>query len=135
MGAGIASMHYLGIAGIRANCIVETTYWGAAAALIVGVVVSWFALRAMTTPTKKTAMQTLSGAVLMGVAISGMHYVAMADTRFISSDGVAIISEPVLSQYTLASLCRVFGVFALRSFYIYCVAGAKQVFSFFRASR
>ncbi|MCI4664593.1 MAG: LytTR family transcriptional regulator DNA-binding domain-containing protein [Neomegalonema sp.] len=119
MGGGITSMHYLGIGAIRANCVVDTSLLGGVSALAVGVVVAWFALRVMTTP-RKNESQTLLAAVLLGIAISGMHYVAMADTRFLLSSGVEITAEPVLNEYYLASFAA-FLAFLICDLFIFIV--------------
>src|SRR6266566_1611209 len=80
MGLGIAAMHYTGMAAMREH--VELSYDGifVALSLIIAIGAStaalWLAFRTT------DLGQKLIAAVVMGVAISGMHYAAMGGTTF-----------------------------------------------------
>jgi NO-binding membrane sensor protein with MHYT domain len=80
MGLGIAAMHYTGMAAMREH--VDLSYDGrfVALSLIIAIGAStaalWLAFRTT------DLGQKLIAAVVMGVAISGMHYTAMGGTTF-----------------------------------------------------
>jgi NO-binding membrane sensor protein with MHYT domain len=75
-GVGVASMHYMGIAAMRLDA--SMSYNSAlfiasvAIAVVASTVALWFALRL------RNIWATVGAALIMGVAISGMHYTGMA---------------------------------------------------------
>lgn len=99
MGLGIAGMHYLGMSGVR-GCTVTHDLYGVAVALGIAIGASslalWFVFH------KRTTLETLAGAVFLGLAIAGMHYVAMFATTFTPLSGEAFSATPVLAQDMLA---------------------------------
>jgi NO-binding membrane sensor protein with MHYT domain len=105
MGSGIASMHYMGMNAIRANCIVGYAPLGVAASILVGIAVStlglWFTFR------ERGAWETAGGAVALGLAISTMHYVAMTATSFATAGDIIILDGPVLTQHNLAFIVAI----------------------------
>ncbi|MEM7523229.1 MAG: MHYT domain-containing protein [Pseudomonadota bacterium] len=103
MGCGVTGMHYLGMSAIRGGYTAESGWGGALLALSVGIVVSWIALRAFTAP-RTSNFQSLWAATLIGVAISAIHYIAMADTQFTPVSTANESIEPVISQYYIASV-------------------------------
>ncbi len=113
MGLGVCIMHYVGVAAVH---LAGPTYQAppfVAASFVVSVAASGFALWALGARPDRSRL--LLGAVALGLAISGMHYTAMAgmrldplcfDTsRFVEANGA-------LSRNTLALLATViaFGV-------------------------
>jgi NO-binding membrane sensor protein with MHYT domain len=86
MGLGIAAMHYTGMAALRGQA--ELSYDRLLVALSVVIAVGastaalWLAFR--TTGLR----QRLAGGVVMGLAISGMHYTAMGAAMFAASGPV-----------------------------------------------
>ena len=85
MGSGIAGMHYLGMAAIDIAPAIRYRPALVAASVVVGIVASWAALgltfRLRPTPAANPLVR-LGGAVLMGLAISGTHYIGMAAATF-----------------------------------------------------
>ena len=84
MGAGIASMHYTGMAAMRMNPGIDydPTLFGAS--LVIAVVASGAALWIAFNLRRNTPYVRLArggAAVVMGVAIVGMHYTGMAAAR------------------------------------------------------
>ena len=75
-GIGVASMHYTGMAAMRmpARMSYSPQLFGLSVviAIVAATAALWFALRLRGT------LATLSAAVIMGVAVSGMHYTGMA---------------------------------------------------------
>lgn len=106
MGGGIAVMHYLGMAALRCN--LEVGYDPAmvtlsiAVAILASGIALWFAFTLRGKPRRIVA------AAVMGAAISGMHYTAMAAAAFAPGDAPAAVAvAPVLSAPLLAILIAV----------------------------
>lgn len=99
-GLGIVFMHYLGMSAISGNCIVTYNPAGVAFATAIGIASSILALELAYR--RRTLIATAIGAVMLGLAISGMHYTAMAFTVFTAATEVAIIAAPALSSGILA---------------------------------
>jgi NO-binding membrane sensor protein with MHYT domain len=80
MGLGIAAMHYIGMAAMREHVDLSYDRTFVALSLIIAIGAStaalWLAFRTT------DLGQKLIAAVVMGVAISGMHYAAMGGTTF-----------------------------------------------------
>jgi NO-binding membrane sensor protein with MHYT domain len=75
-GVGVASMHYMGIAAMRMDATMQFSPVLFIASVVIAVVAAtvalWFALRL------RNIWSTVGAALIMGVAISGMHYTGMA---------------------------------------------------------
>lgn len=80
MGIGVAAMHYLGMYAMRMPA--ATYYDGGTAALSV-IVAMLASIAALWIAFKRRSMaQSLVGAMVMGVAVCGMHYIGMAAAHF-----------------------------------------------------
>jgi NO-binding membrane sensor protein with MHYT domain len=101
MGLGIAGMHYLGMGAIRGcGLAYDLRLVAASVAIAIGASMAalWFAFY------KRGMLTTLAGGVVQGLAITSMHYTAMAATFFVQL-GVAVeLSTPLFSQSLLAYL-------------------------------
>jgi NO-binding membrane sensor protein with MHYT domain len=79
VGLGVASMHYLGMAAIRAPDTLRynpgLVVLSVVIAVIAGTAALWAALRL------ENAWSALVASLIMGVAVSGMHYTGMAALR------------------------------------------------------
>ena len=100
MGAGISTMHYIGMSAIRANCVVSYAPPLVAASIVVGMAASTLALWLAFSPDRKP--HVMAGAAALGLAISGMHYTAMAAASFLPVEVLVEISGPALSLDLLA---------------------------------
>ena len=86
MGAGICAMHYIGMAALRITPSIVWNPWltGASAAIAIGAsaaaLLIFFWLRVA--GARRGWLYQLAAAVVMGLAISGMHYTAMAAANF-----------------------------------------------------
>ena len=114
MGLGISSMHYIGMAAVRANCLISYSYGLVAASVLIGIAAAslalWLAFNL------EGRWQTLAAAVVMGLAIAGMHYTAMAAATFLPVEVLIDYAAPALSPYLLAI------VVALAAFLIFGLA-------------
>src|ERR1700688_3663396 len=80
MGLGIAAMHYIGMAAMREHAAISYDFLFVALSLVIAIGAStaalWLAFR------NTDLWQKLAAAVVMGLAISGMHYTAMRAANF-----------------------------------------------------
>ncbi|MDR3374707.1 MAG: MHYT domain-containing protein [Ancalomicrobiaceae bacterium] len=100
MGGGIVAMHYLGMSALHTTLHLSHAPVFVLASIVVGVLASGMALWL---GFGIGAPRSLVGsAALMALAISAMHYMAMAGTSMHPISEVAPSSQPVLSQGLLA---------------------------------
>src|ERR1700687_4527437 len=86
MGLGIAGMHYTGMAAMRGHAELSYDLLFVALSLVIAICASPVALWLAFRPTDLG--QKLVAAVVMGLAISGMHYTAMRAAIFTAHDPV-----------------------------------------------
>jgi len=102
MGSGIAIMHYVGMAAIRGGCTISYSPALVGASVVVAILSAMLALwLAFNLAGWK---QTLAASVALGVAISGMHYTAMAAASFLPAEALVALSAPAMSPSLLASI-------------------------------
>jgi diguanylate cyclase len=113
MGLGVSLMHYVGISAVHLAGPTwhEPPY--VVASIAIAILASAFALWAL--DSRPTRSGLFLGAVALGLAISGMHYTAMAGMRLdpVCFDVSRFVgAEPALSRNALAALATVvaFGV-------------------------
>ena len=86
MGGGVGAMHYTGMAAIRAAARLSYDGVLVAASLAIAVTASvaalWLAFQFRHDHTRRRFQQRTGAAIVMGFAIAGMHYTAMAAARF-----------------------------------------------------
>jgi NO-binding membrane sensor protein with MHYT domain len=86
MGAGISAMHYSGMAAITVVPMIAYAPWLVAASIAIAVTASfaalWLAFQLRRGKSRTIALARAGAAVVMGLAISGMHYTAMAAAKF-----------------------------------------------------
>ncbi|WP_027543489.1 MHYT domain-containing protein [Bradyrhizobium sp. WSM2254] len=87
MGLGISGMHYTGMAAMRMAALIQyDPRWVVASILIAisaSIVALWLAFR------NTNAVQRLFAGLVMGLAISGMHYAAMQGAMFVPTSTMA----------------------------------------------
>jgi len=89
LGTGIGSMHYSGMEAMRLNGLVRYDATLFALSILVAVSLATLAFWIRSRLTSKFAASisgTVATSVVMGLAVSGMHYTAMAAAYFIRSD-------------------------------------------------
>jgi signal transduction histidine kinase len=107
MGAAISGMHYVGIWSMRLSARIGWDVRLVAASIAIAIVAAfaalWLAFRFRSESGARGVSYRLGGAVLMGFAISGMHYTAMAAMRFTSlTTPLPVPAEHVLATNGLA---------------------------------
>ncbi|WP_210587535.1 MHYT domain-containing protein [Streptomyces sp. GESEQ-35] len=101
-GLGIASMHYLGMAGMRLNGNLEYNTVTVAASVVIAVAAATAALWAA--GQVRGFMWSVGASLVMGLAVSGMHYTGMAALNVhvhtmsapVSGDSPAGIIAPIM---------------------------------------
>jgi len=102
LGAGIGIMHYTGMAAMRLEGFVGYNPYLFTLSIIVAVALSYLALRVKSDVVYLNTRRDVLVAVIMGGAVSGMHYTAMLAAYFVR-DGVEMHIPPSdLTTNTLA---------------------------------
>jgi diguanylate cyclase len=99
-GVGIVAMHYFGTGAISGLCRVSYVPSGFFISIAIAVLFSICALRLAYG--RRTLVQLSLGALVLGITISGMHYSAMAFTRFTETANAGFVSAPVIQADYLA---------------------------------
>src|SRR5467141_4714696 len=105
MGAGIASMHYIGMAAMRLSAVCHFNSFLVVLSVVFAVLISFVALWItfhFRDEKKGIGWGKLAGAVMMGAAIPVMHYTGMAAASFTPSGMPADLSH-ALSISTLGT--------------------------------
>jgi NO-binding membrane sensor protein with MHYT domain/DNA-binding LytR/AlgR family response regulator len=87
LGAGIASMHYVGIHSLAGNFAIEHDGAMVLLSVLIAIVAAYGGLRAFLA--RQDGIRLIVSSVAFGVAVSGMHYTAMAGMHFVSFSGAA----------------------------------------------
>jgi NO-binding membrane sensor protein with MHYT domain len=123
-GLGIVSMHYLGMSAISGNCAVSYNPTGVLLATAIAIGSSILALEFAYR--RRTLLTTGIGAVILGLAISGMHYTAMAFTIFTATPEVAVVAAPALSSGVLAMIVALSAFVICGLFLLMAIPGEEQ---------
>ncbi|HYE50570.1 MAG TPA: MHYT domain-containing protein [Azospirillaceae bacterium] len=114
MGLGIVTMHYMGMAAMRMGGSIAYDSLLVAASVAIAVAAAtaalWLAFRT------DALWERVTGALLMGVAVSGMHYTGMAAAAFRMDHGAAAPVDgiaPVGLAVTVAAVTLLVLLFAL----------------------
>src|ERR1700756_1388754 len=88
MGAGISSMHYIGMAAMRLRAVCQFNSFivglSVASAVLISLAALWITFH-FRDEEKRIGWEKLAGAVVMGGAIPVMHYTGMAAASFVPS--------------------------------------------------
>ncbi len=107
MGSGIGTMHYTGMGAMITTSDILYHPWLFAGSIVTAVVLATFALaipRLLGRVLADPVLLKLISALLMGLAVSGMHYVAMSATVFLPGAHEPVAQGTVMDQTLLASL-------------------------------
>jgi len=112
-GLGIVGMHYLGMSAISANCVVSYSPLGILLAIGIGIASSIAAIELAYG--NRSLLSISAGSVVLGLAISAMHYSAMyftvftlgveldpVSTSFLDNERLALVV--VLSSFVISGL-------------------------------
>jgi diguanylate cyclase (GGDEF)-like protein len=107
MGAGIAAMHFIGVAAMKLQPAVTHDPWLFATGVFIAIVAATAALTSSFQWPAKTALAAfrskMGGAALMGAGISGMHYTAMS-AAIIAPGSVCLTAPSNIDHLWLAGI-------------------------------
>lgn len=101
LGAGIGTMHYAGMAAMRLDGFVRYDPSLFVLSIFVAVALSYLALLVKDVVVRLKKRHDALVAVIMGGAVSGMHYTAMSAAYFVQGD-VAALPSSIFTTNTLA---------------------------------
>jgi len=106
MGAGIASMHYTGMAAMPMSPPIQWNPWLYAASIVIAMAASivplWIAFNLRSETLANVMLKRVGAALVMGIAIVGMHYTGMAAANF-SPDAVCLGNPQQVSNLWMAT--------------------------------
>jgi NO-binding membrane sensor protein with MHYT domain len=116
IGLGVTSMHYIGMSAIRVQDSMSynpvLVVASVVIAIIAGTAALWAALRL------DSLLSTFVASLIMGVAVSGMHYTGMAALRVNPAPGLAVSTSETASAVgfllpLILGLCTVGFIFSI----------------------
>jgi diguanylate cyclase len=111
LGAGIASMHYVGIHGLAGNFTIEHDTSMVLLSVLVAIVAAYGGLRAFLA--RQDGIRLIASSIAFGVAVSGMHYTATYGMHFVGCAEPpahhlgALAASPQTLSLVVALLCFV----------------------------
>jgi hypothetical protein len=114
MGGGIFSMHYIGMTALHASAHMEHAPFFVMASLIIAIVASGLALWLATGEVRRPPL--ILSSVAFGIAVSGMHYTAMAGIKLFplpATTGAPALSTDLLAIVVAVVAFCVSGIFLL----------------------
>lgn len=102
-GAGIGAMHYSGMAAMRIEGLIQYDAWLFLVSIVVAVVMAvlalWikFRLQRHSQQAEGATKALIIGSIVMGLAVSAMHYTAMTATYFVR-EGENTALRPTVSE-------------------------------------
>lgn len=106
IGLGIATMHYMGMEGMRAHVTIHYLpslfFLSIAIGILASEIALWLAIKSNMTSTKRQFNFKLISALVMGVAICGMHYTGMAAAVFTPDMTMESMPEATIQPTLLA---------------------------------
>jgi diguanylate cyclase len=111
LGTGICSMHYVGIHGLAGHFAIRHDPSMIALSVLIAIATAYGALRIFLAP--QVGLRLAVAALAFGIAVSGMHYTAMAGMQFVApadghdmsmmTDGLQV--TPQIVSLVVACLC------------------------------
>lgn len=121
MGGGIATMHYIGMSALHGAAHLDHAPWSVVASIVIAMLASGGALWLAFEGGRRVALPVSASAVALGLAISGMHYTAMAGLTLHPLLAAGGAQSPVLSGDLLAILVAVVAFLVTGIFFLILV--------------
>jgi PAS domain S-box-containing protein len=100
MGGGIVTMHYTGMEALRMQAHLSYDPWLVALSVVIAISASavalWTFRRLREDETRRGAILKMGAAVVLGFAITGLHYTAMTASHFTPSSDMALMPHGFL---------------------------------------
>ncbi|WP_442583781.1 MHYT domain-containing protein [Mesorhizobium sp. ASY16-5R] len=120
LGAGIVSMHYVGVHGLSGNFHIEHNFPMIVLAVLIAVGAGYGGLRVFLA--RQGGTRLALSAAAFGIAVSGMHYTAMAGMRFVAGEGHGHMAAGfVASAQGLALIVALLCFFIVAGFLLFLV--------------
>ena len=107
MGIGIGAMHYSGMAAMEMSPPIRYDAWYLAASIAIAIaaatVALWIAFQLRSGAVSRVVLKRFGSALVMGVAITGMHYTGMYAANF-APDGVCLGDPQQIDNVWLAAI-------------------------------
>ena len=124
IGAGIGAMHYSGMAAMHLNGMIRYDVKLFSLSILVAIMLAtlalWIKFGLKTWQIRWSTAVTIASAVVMGLAVSGMHYTAMAAAYFIqdgdATNALSGISPALLASIVLAATCLIIVITLVATF-------------------
>jgi len=124
LGAGIGTMHYTGMAALRIDGLVRYSPQLFGLSILVAVLLAFLALQIRYRIGRRRWRIPLA-ALVMGGAVAGMHYTAMAATYFLRS-GDARMPDSVFQPTLLATIVGIFTILLIALVLVASFASRNQ---------
>ena len=113
LGAGIASMHYVGIHGLEGHFAIEHDNAMVVLSIFIAIAAAYGGLRAFLA--RQDGIRLIASSIAFGIAVSGMHYTAMYGMHFVPPSEAAhhhigaggLAASPQILSIVVAVLCFV----------------------------
>jgi NO-binding membrane sensor protein with MHYT domain len=111
LGLGIASMHYVGMHGLSGGFAMQHEGAMVVVSVLIAIAAAYGGLRAFLA--RQGGVQLILSATAFGIAVSGMHYTAMAGMRLVPASEAAhhhiegLAASPQILSLVVALLCFV----------------------------
>jgi diguanylate cyclase len=111
LGLGIVSMHYVGMHGLSGGFAMEHDGAMVVLSVLIAIAAAYGGLRAFLA--RQGGVQLILSATAFGIAVSGMHYTAMAGMQFVPASEAAhhhiegLAASPQILSLVVALLCFV----------------------------
>ena len=111
LGAGIVSMHYVGIHGLAGNFAIAHDAPMVLLSILIAIVTAYGGLRAFLA--RQDGVRLIASSIAFGLAVSGMHYTAMYGMHFVPLSEAAhhyaggLAASPQILSVVVAVLCFV----------------------------
>ena len=112
LGAGIVSMHYVGIHGLAGNFAIQHDGAMVVLSVLIAIAAAYGGLRAFLA--RPDGIPLALSAIAFGIAVSGMHYTAMYGMHFVPRSEAAhhqlvggLVASPQILSVVVAVLCFV----------------------------
>jgi len=112
LGAGIVSMHYVGMHGLAGNFAIAHDLPMVLLSILIAIVTAYGGLRAFLA--RQDGIRLIASSIAFGIAVSGMHYTAMYGVNFVPltaaahhHDGSGLAASPQILSVVVAVLCFV----------------------------
>ncbi|MDO8770214.1 MAG: EAL domain-containing protein [Burkholderiaceae bacterium] len=136
LGSGIGAMHYAGMAALRLEGLLRYDLKLFVLSILVAVVLAtlaiWIKFRLQSWPSRWSNWVPILSATAMGLAVSGMHYMAMAAAYFVREGDRSIVDSQLGSTFLAWLVLAATGVIIVVTLVATCV-GKSNLFSLGRS--